>query len=252
MKFWKAYAKAEEPKVGKIDIYGDIVFGKWDKWTEDDVAASEFKDDLESLGDVDTISVSINSYGGDVFAGQAIHSMLRAHPAQVEVYVDGIAASIASVIAMAGDVVRMPVNAMLMVHNPWTFAIGNADYMRKMADDLDKIRESLVAAYMHKVGGKITEDELTALLDAETFLTAEESVSFGFADVVTEPVQIAAYASEILPRFKSVPAAIEAALSKGVEDAETAEERERLSREALESIEHTRAMLDSLSFGRED
>lgn len=125
-----------------------------------------------------------------MFAGQAIHSMLKRHPANVTVHVDGLAASIASVIAMAGDQVLMPRNAMMMIHNPWTWGVGNADDLRKMADDLDQIRESLIAAYQDKTG--MDRDELVNLMDAETWLTADEAVQYGFADEIEQAKQVAA------------------------------------------------------------
>ena len=113
----------------------------------DEVTPKQFKDDLDALGEINTLNVYINSPGGSVFAGQTIYSMLKRHKAKVHVYIDGLAASIASLIAMAGDKVIMPKNAMMMIHSPWTFAAGNAQEFRKIADDMDKIRESMVVAY---------------------------------------------------------------------------------------------------------
>lgn len=249
-KFWSMKAATAEPGVGHVDIMGDIVFGQWDKWSEDDVAASEFKQELDALGDVKVIKVSINSYGGDVFAGQAIHSMLASHPASVEVTVLGVAASIASVIAMAGDTVVMPANAMMMVHNPWTIAMGNADYMRKLADDLDIIGESLIAAYMRKLEGKTTVDELKALLDGETWLTAQQAFDMGFADLVTEQMPVAAAASPLASVFMHTPDALKAALPKGVEtpDMPNAAERDRIVAAATDSTMKAREVLSDLSF----
>src|SRR5690606_966830 len=125
-----------------------------------------------------------------VFAGQTIHSMLARHPATITVYVDGLAASAASLIAMAGDVVIMPKNAMMMVHNPSALVWGAAEDMRHMADALDKIRDSMVAAYRAKTG--LDDEQIIELLDAETWMTAEEAVELGFADKVEEAKQVAA------------------------------------------------------------
>jgi ATP-dependent Clp protease protease subunit len=125
-----------------------------------------------------------------VFAGQAIYSMLKRHSATVNVYVDGLAASIASIIAMAGDSVKMPKNAMLMVHNPWSFGMGNANDFRKLADDLDKVRESMISVYEDKTG--MEKESIVELMDAETWMTAEEAVEFGFADEIEEEKQVAA------------------------------------------------------------
>ncbi|MBE7897516.1 Clp protease ClpP [Paenibacillus polymyxa] len=159
-------------------------------WWGDEVTPNQFKADLDQLGDVPELDVYINSDGGDVFAGQAIHSMLKRHKAHVNVYIDGLAASIASVIAMAGDTVYMPRNAMMMIHNPWTFSAGNAAQLRKTADDLDNIRKSLIAAYIDKSG--IDETRLIELLDAETWLSADEAISYGLADEIDQGKEIAA------------------------------------------------------------
>lgn len=197
-RFWNFQAAAGNPKVGELMLYGII---SSESWWGDEVTPKQFKADLDALGDIDELHVYINSDGGDVFAGQAIHSMLKRHKARVVVYVDGLAASIASVIAMAGEVVRMPKNAMMMIHNPWTMIWdipqGNeeefrrwADRCNKMADDLNKIRESIIAAYMGKCD--MDRDKLIEMLDAETWLTAEECVAMGFADEYEEAKQVAA------------------------------------------------------------
>src|SRR5690554_544642 len=133
--------KKIDDKTGELILYGEISDYTW--WG-DEVTPKQFKEDLDALGDIDILNVYINSPGGDVFAGQAIYSMLKRHKAYVNVFIDGIAASIASLIAMAGDKVIMPANAMMMIHNPWVFATGNANDLRKIADDLDKIRDSMI------------------------------------------------------------------------------------------------------------
>lgn len=184
-KFWGF--KAKDESTGELMLYGDISSSSW--WG-DEVTPKQFKEDLDALGDITQLDIYINSGGGDVFAGQAIHSMLKRHSASKTVYVDGLAASIASVIAMAGDKVVMPKNAMMMVHKCWTLAIGNADDMRKMADDMDKIDESIVVAYTEKTGKDAK--EIRKLMKAETWMTAEEAVSLGFADEIEESKQLAA------------------------------------------------------------
>lgn len=184
-KFWSF--KAAGPKSGDLMLYGII---SSESWFGDEVTPMQFKSELDALGDIDTLNVYLNSDGGDVFAGQAIHSMLKRHKAQVVVTIDGLAASIASVIAMAGDVVIMPRNAMLMIHNPWTIAMGDSAEFRKTADTLDQVRESLVAAYEGKTG--LERDTIIAMLDAETWLTAEEAVKQGFADRIEDGKAVAA------------------------------------------------------------
>jgi ATP-dependent Clp protease protease subunit len=133
--------------------------------------------------------------------------MLKRHNAEKHVYVDGIAASIASLIAMAGDVVYMPANAMMMIHNPWGISMGNAHDMRKMADELDKIREAMIPAYLNKSGEKLTEEGLVDLLDAESWLTAQECFDYGLCDELLEEKQIAACVDSVqaLQNYKNVP-----------------------------------------------
>jgi ATP-dependent protease ClpP protease subunit len=141
-RFWNF--KSLDEKTGELTLYGEI---SNETWWGDEVTPKEFKSDLDNLGEIDTLNIYINSPGGDVFAGQTIYSILKRHKAHKNVYIDGLAASIASVIAMAGNTIFMPKNAMMMIHNPWTVGMGNADEFRKLAEDLDKIRESLIAAY---------------------------------------------------------------------------------------------------------
>jgi ATP-dependent Clp protease protease subunit len=185
-KFWQ-FKITEEGNKGELYIYGPIANQTW--WG-DEISPVNFKTDLDSLGDISELTVYINSDGGDVFAGQAIHSMLKRHKAKVTCYVDGLAASIASIIAMAGDVVHMPVNAMMMIHNPWTGMYGNAEEFRKMADTLDKIAESSIAVYQEKTG--LSEKKIKEMMDAETWMSAKDALKLGFADEIDEEKQIAA------------------------------------------------------------
>jgi len=186
-KFWQFKAKQDEPTVGELMLYGEISSYSW--WG-DEVTPKQFKEDLDALGDIAELKVYINSGGGDVFAGQAIRSMLKRHNSYKTGYVDGIAASIASVILTACDKVIMPANAMQMIHKAWTFAIGNADDMRKMAEDMDKIDESIVAAYQEKTG--MDKEQIIELMKAETWMTAEDAFIYGFADEIEEQKQVAA------------------------------------------------------------
>lgn len=166
----------------EIYLYGDVEADGW--WTESETSAKKFKDILEEFKDITTINLHINSLGGDVIEGIAIFNLLKQHPAKVNVYIDGFACSIASVIAMAGDTVYMPKNTMMMIHNCWSYVVGNAKEMRKTADDLDKIMETSIQSYLSKIN--IDRKELTELLDAETWLTAEECYEKGFADELLE------------------------------------------------------------------
>jgi ATP-dependent Clp protease protease subunit len=159
-----------------------------------------------SLGDISTINLYVNSPGGSVFEGIAIHNMLKRHKAKVNVHVDGLAASIASVIAMAGDTIFMPKNAMLMIHNAWTITYGNAAELRKAADDLDRISQSSMQTYLQKAGDKLTAEKLQELLDAETWLSADEAFAYGFCDVVQEANQmVASINDDFISKYKNVP-----------------------------------------------
>ena len=159
---------------GVVDLmlYGDI--GAWG------ISANQFARDLKALGDVSQINLHVHSPGGDVFEGMAMYNLLKNHPARVEGTVDGLAASMGSVVLMASDVIRIPENAMIMVHKPWGIQGGDADEMRRYADLLDKVEDSLVAAYTGKTGKTV--DEVKALLAAETWMTGAEAVELGFAD----------------------------------------------------------------------
>ena len=162
----------------ELTIYGDI--SEYDRWDERATGAYTLAKKLEALGNVRKISVNINSLGGDVKEGIAIYNALQRHPAKVTTRCDGWACSIASVIFMAGDVRIMYPTSLLMIHNAWTCAWGaNASEMRKLADDLDTITGSSKAAYLEHVS--LTEEELTEKMDAETWITPEEAVEWGFA-----------------------------------------------------------------------
>ena len=182
----------------EIYIFGVIVDYKWD---EEDVTAKEFIDTLKGLGDID---LHINSPGGSVAAGNAIYNAMRRHKGSIHVYIDSLAASMGSVIAMGGDKVIMPANAMLMIHDPWSYAIGNASDMRKAADTLDKFKTGMVAAYQEKSG--MDASKIEQLMSEETWITAAEALEMGFADEIEEPVQIAAQFD--LSRYRNVPNAL--------------------------------------------
>lgn len=180
-------------------IYGDIVSYEWD---ESDVSAFGFKEDLEALGDISELNVHINSFGGSTYQGLTIYNLLKQHKAKINIFIDGIAASAASIIAMAGDRILMPKTSMMMIHNCYTWTTGNAKELRKTADDMDKIASAYKAAYLSKI--KITEEQLDKLLDDETYLTADECVEMGFADEIIEIKQensINQYASMCLMKL---------------------------------------------------
>jgi len=186
MKYWDIKAKSNG--IGELYLYGDISDTKW--WDED-ITPGQIDKDLKSLGDIDALNLYVNSGGGSVFAGQAIFSILKRHSAKVKTaYIDGLAASIASVIVMACHKIIMPSNALMMIHKPWGGAWGNAEKMRKIADTLDKVEETIINVYEEKT--KRPKEEITAMMAAETWMTAKEALKGGFIDEVQEEKKIAA------------------------------------------------------------
>lgn len=173
------YSLVQEGTTADIDIYGDIT--SWE-WNESDVSAYNLSKQLDELSDVDTINVNINSYGGEVAEGLAIYNALKRHKAKVVTRCDGFACSIASVIFMAGDDRVMNEASLLMIHNAWTWAKGNAAELRKQAEDLDIITQASKNAYLASV--TITEDELSALMDGESWITPSDAVKWGFATCI--------------------------------------------------------------------
>lgn len=202
--------KAAADKTPVLSIFDDIgAYG---------VSAKSFLNDLRTVT-TDEVDVEINSPGGDVFAGLAIYNGLRASGKKINVKVLGLAASAASLVAMAGDTIEMPENAFMMIHNPWGFAMGGADEMRNTADVLDKIGTGLVSTYAKRTGK--TDQEITALLDAETWMTAQEAVDAGFATSVTPARAVkASYSEDRMP--ENVRLAFKAQAPAPVEPAPTA------------------------------
>lgn len=184
-RMWKLRQDAGRPGVLKLYIYSDVEADWWswyDGWQESETSAEFFRKELADYPNVNEIEIYINSRGGDVFEGTAIYNQLRRHPAHKTVYVDGFACSIASVIAMAGDEVVMPRNTMMMLHNMSRGYYGSAAELRKAADDLDRINAAGRQAYLVKAGDRLDEAKLIEMMDAETWLTAEECIAFGLAN----------------------------------------------------------------------
>ena len=169
------YSLEQTGSEASINIYGDVT--SW-PWLESDVSAYNLSKQIEDL-DVDTINVGINSYGGEVAEGLAIYNALKRHKAKVVTRCDGFACSVASVIFAAGDERVMSESSLLMIHNAWTSVCGDASELRKQADDLEKINEASVKAYMSIAS--VDEEELRALMDEETWISPEEAVDMGLA-----------------------------------------------------------------------
>ena len=191
-------------KSADVFIYGEITKWAWEEFGE--MSSTIFKEKLDEVEDIDTIHLYVNSPGGSVFEGVAIANMIKRHKARVIAHVDALAASIASVLIMAADEIRMPSNSMLMIHNAWTWASGNAEALRKAADDLERINQSTMQMYLEKAGDKLNEDTLKELLDNETWLSAEEALNYGLCDVVEESnSMVASISDKYKKQYKNLP-----------------------------------------------
>lgn len=176
------YLQVNEDK-NELFIYDEI--GAWGTNAEDVAFA------LNNLDPAAKLTVRLNSAGGDVFDGLTIHNLLKGR-GNLDVVIDGFAASIASIIAMAGDRVLMSDNASFMIHNPWTIVLGDAEDMRREAQTLDKIKSQLITTYGKK--SDLSEKQLGELMDAETWFTADEAKESGFVDEVIDPGEASAEA----------------------------------------------------------
>lgn len=180
-----------DDKSAELMLYGDIAESFWG----DTISAKEVTEYLADL-DVENIDVYINSNGGVVDTAIAINNALRRHKAKVTVNIDGIAASAATLITCAGDIVRMPKNALFMIHNPSTIAMGDSEEMRKQADVLEKYKNSITETYLQKVN--IDKEKLSELMDNETWLSAEEALKYGFIDEITENTDIQVVENKVI------------------------------------------------------
>jgi ATP-dependent protease ClpP protease subunit len=211
----KGYSiKAKSEKEAEIWIYDEIgasFFGG--------VSANRVAKDLKALGKVKEITVRLHSPGGEVFDGFAIYNLLKQHPADVHVSIDGMAFSIASVIAMAGDTIHMADNAMLMVHEPWLFTIGNAEQLRKDAELLDKLSGNIVDAYQKRTKQK--EQFIKDLMVAESWLKATEALEYGFIDQITDALKLAAHFDLSKFKYQRVPEGLDAQGKAAIVNPET-------------------------------
>ena len=179
LKFWNVM-KNDEEKSAELILYGSI--GSDEYW--DDISDKAFKQDIENLGDVESITLHINSPGGSVFSAVAIANTLKNHKAKITANIDGLAASAATIITSACDTVRMPKNALFMVHNPITFAYGNNQDMQKKLEMLNKVKNSIIETYLNKA--KTDKETLSELMDNETWMSAEEAKEYGFVDEILD------------------------------------------------------------------
>jgi ATP-dependent Clp protease protease subunit len=191
MKPWYRIENKDGGEQAEIYIYGYIVDQKWNE-ADPDVTPTDFKDELDKLANVKRIDLYVNSGGGNVWAGLAIYHMLARHPAEKIGHVDGIAASIASVILMACDTVLAPRTSMMLVHKALIagIVVGNSDDFMQIAGELEKVDTVIIEAYAKKTGLK--PQKIAEIMAKDTYMTAEEAVDLGFADDYDEETQIQA------------------------------------------------------------
>lgn len=215
-------------------FYGDIVSETWQsEWYEDDMAPGDVKKFLDQLDGTENINIHINSGGGSMFGGIAIYNMLRRNNAHKTVYVDGLAASIASVIMMAGDEIVMPKNATVMIHKPsasYFFTTKNADDLRKDAESLDTCQEAIMQTYMTKA--KVDKEEIEQKVNDETWLTGEEAAELFDIKVEEANDAVACAGSSMFFCYKNVPTSLTA---QG-KNAKKKDEQRPLSRQDIKEI----------------
>lgn len=212
-KFWEIRAQGDDPSVGEMYLYGEI---SDISWYGDEVTPAQVVEEIKALGEIKALNVYINSPGGDVFAGLAIYNILRRlEGVQVVAHVDGLAASAASVIAMAAGKIIMPRNAMMMIHRAWAFTGGNAGELRKMADTLERIDGQLAQIYAERSGQ--SQEKMAALMAAETWMDAVQAAELGLCDEIEENRAAASVAisAEMRARYQHWPQEIEGACHGG-------------------------------------
>lgn len=179
-KFWVFRNQAEEGQEGRVlELYGTIAA---ESWFDDDVTPKMFHDEL--FAETGPVTIWINSPGGDCVAASQIYSMLIDYPGTVTVKIDGVAASAASVIAMAGTEVLMAPTALMMIHNPATVAAGDHNDMKMAIKMLDEVKQSIINAYSIRTG--LSDEELSRMMEAQTWMNARKAIALGFADGLLE------------------------------------------------------------------
>ena len=179
-KKWFDVKMSAMPGEAELELYNDIgMYG---------ISAKEVKAQIDALGAINQLTVRINSYGGDVLEGTAIYNMIKTCEAKTVCYIDGIAASIASYIAMACKEIKMYDNAFMMIHNPWVMTAGDSEQLRNNADLLDKMKENAIKAYLTHAK-YLSESDVSEMMDSETWMNAEEAKEWGFVDEVINPTE---------------------------------------------------------------
>ena len=195
----KFYNFVNKSDVCEVYLYGDV--GAWDE-----VNVADFKQQLADVDSKKPLNIHISSYGGEVNEGLAISSIIRQHKGKTKAIIDSFACSIASIIACSCNEIEMYNSSMLMIHNALCCAYGNAKELREEADVLDKISNSLKTVYLEKANGKLDMDKITELMDAESWLSAEECLGFGLCDnIIDSQKAVAKLDTGILDKYNNVP-----------------------------------------------
>ena len=242
---FNCYIRNQTDDSADIYFYGDIVGNDGDKWWgNDDKCPSDVATLLKECENVSQLNIYVNSNGGDVFAGNAIYNMLKRHKAHKTVYVDGLAASIASVIVMAGDEIIMPANSYLMIHKAWTYAMGNVNDLRETADRLENIEQTIVDTYMENVAENITEDDIKQKMSDETWLSAKDAAELFPRIQEDENIDVAACISSIT--YNNIPKNV--VVKNDDEDDEEEDPDEEEQKEQKEKNSNELDMLDNFVF----
>lgn len=194
-----------ENEKAELHFYGEIVSDEWEKWSDLDTCPEDVLNYLSKIENSKELDIYINSGGGSVFAGLGIYNILKRHKGRKTVYVDGLAGSIASIIAMVGDEIIVPSNSFLMIHKPLCGVCGNANDMREMADTLDRIEEGLINTYKTKLKDNVDIETIKAMVNAETWLTGEEASKYFNITVTEANKMIAKVDTNLLNSYKNVP-----------------------------------------------
>ena len=193
-------------------FYGDIVGSEWDKWSDTDTCPQDIQNILSQIDENKPLNIYINSGGGSVFGGLAIYNMLKRSKAYKTVYIDALAASIASVIAMVGDKIIIPSNGFLMIHKPWNLVAGNAIDMRKMAGDLDRIEEGILNVYAEKLAEGVDIETIKQMVNEETWIVGSEANKYFNIDVIQSNKAVASISN--LSCYNKVPDVLKTSESK--------------------------------------
>lgn len=227
----------EEQSRCSLYFYGDIVSATWESmWYEEDKCPQDIADFLNRLDGYEDIDIYFNSGGGDVFAGLAIHNQLKRFSGHKVGYVDGMAASIASVIMFACDELHFATGAQAMIHKPLCMAWGNADDFKDVIKQLNLCEESILDIYMEHTKEGVTRDKIKALMAAETWFNGAKLAEY-FDVEIEETAAVAACASDYFDKYENIPEQFAGAKTKDIVDAVIAE-LEKRSKEATDTEEH--------------